>query len=239
MSGCANLRIVLNGCNAFLRRTREPATVSYSDCEGMMRTASSSLLPLTSNVLPQAEELIATDTSFVYELWGKSDKPIVQQQCQTFVNRIAGQGAFIVAPVKVLDELLNVVARDELAYRKEERKRILDNDPHAMKKVLEKFGLITEALKAHPSFFGFFGSVDEGLIRDHAMKAMAKYNLEIFDAEQYALAKKEGIRYIATVDGDYRRLSDPDTIVYVPKDKYNAWVNTSGHGGSPRSGNAP
>jgi predicted nucleic acid-binding protein len=159
-----------------------------------------------------SDDIVMLDTSFVYELWGKSVDPVRKSECEDFTNQIAVIGGTIVTGIKLHEELRLVVSRDMLGNKKA-RKKLLDKDPLGMNQVIQRAHEIEEDLRNNPNYYPErLGCMNDKFL-DIIDNYMGLYGLELGDAVIYGIAKDESITVIATVDGDYARINDPNLIV--------------------------
>lgn len=176
------------------------------------------LLPFSSFSPSVNGGLILYDTNMALALVGHSTDPR-HAEARAFTATLASQNVYIVTSVKLHEELMILGAFQVLGTRKQQ-KLTLDSNPSAMAGVETWADNVVSGLQSLPNYYPEpVGEINSTLLLE--AKALArKYGLLWGDAVHLAIAQREGINCIATMDGDFSRVTDLNLTVYTDSVNY-------------------
>lgn len=170
-----------------------------------------------------AGKLIYYDTSVILEMVGLSSNPERQQEVYNFHNRIATEGAISVSSAKVWEEMhiamTGSFVRRAKSFPKERKKSVIRRNPGIMTEVSDSVRTAYEAFKADSNHI-----ISDCVVTmediEHINLMMHQCDISFTDAVHYFNACKEGVDYLATLDGDFNIIPNPSVRIITDSGNY-------------------
>lgn len=186
---------------------------------------------------PINDQFVYLDTSFAYEIIGKSEYPARQNECIQFTKAVVSRGGLLVLSTKTREELRLMIPAKEFEPNRKKRKARIAQSPTliigAAARVQAAETVFSDSGKGY-AYIEDLGHEPCGneLLRltDHAM---VSYNIEYGDAAHYVIARNCGLWdqgssvHVATLDADWLRISDPLLVLHVDTNTYNQHIATT------------
>jgi predicted nucleic acid-binding protein len=189
------------------------------------------LYPFDAKYLPESGEIMIADTSFVIELWGRSERPKLKKECQNFIDDMAAKGIYFATTIKTHEELRINTTYSILGGSKK-RKAKLKSGQCTMESVVNTTNQIEDSLKGVSNYYPeIVGNINSELLED-VDNYMKDYNIEFGDAVIYAICRNEGVENIITLDKDYLKIQDDALNIYTNYQNYQQLLSSKRNGTS-------
>lgn len=186
---------------------------------------------------PIDNQFMYMDTSFAYEIIGKSKHLARQNECIQFAKVVVSRGGLLVLSTKAREELRLMIPAREFEPDKAARKVKIAQSPtlivDAAARVQAAEKVFSDSKKGYSYIedLGYEPCGNELLrLADHAM---VNYSIEYGDAAHYVIARNCGLWeqgspvHVAVLDADWLRIDDPLLVLHVDTNTYNQHVTTA------------
>lgn len=196
-----------------------------------------------SNILPfsdanlTSKDFLLLDTSFILSLSGydtiiqkQPHSAKVKRECEDLINKVVQSGAMFAISIVTYSELKTIIDRDMFKMNdcnnESDKKNLREKDEKKYIEIIENSAnelsdYIRDLKKRKAYYPEVVGEINKSLF-NIAIDLQKKYKLHgLNDAEQIAIAIKEGFSHFVTLDKDFDNVTTENLTILVDNETYN------------------